>query len=270
MTRMASRKQKQRHNTGMSGIGARMTTTAARIGRALKRLMLVTLAMAGLVAVVVGLERINLNSRFPIRQVVLAPEASHVKPEMLQAALLEIEDRGFFTIDLEATMKAFTALPWVRSVSLRRVWPDELWVAVEEQQAMALYGDTGVLSPDGDIFYPVLPVTGTGLPRINGPEREAAELVAQLPRLKAALGPTGLNLARLDVSARGALNITLDNGLQLRLGNHDKHRRLQRFASLYGHILEQKDAPLDYVDLRYDTGLAVSWRTDPEQELAGQ
>ena len=52
----------------------------------------------------------------------------------------------------------------------------------------------------------------------------------------------------------------INNGIKLNLGRTEFINRLQRFVDLLPLILQQ-EKQVDYVDLRYDTGLAVGWKT---------
>jgi cell division protein FtsQ len=76
---------------------------------------------------------------------------------------------------------------------------------------------------------------------------------------------SGLKIDELLLSERFAWDLKLDNGIKLRLGRSEFIDRLQRFVDLYP-ILQTK--PVDYVDLRYDTGLAVGWKEPSENNKA--
>jgi cell division protein FtsQ len=63
----------------------------------------------------------------------------------------------------------------------------------------------------------------------------------------------------------------LDDGVTLNLGREERVERIQRFMDVYPMIKvqleakkiteKQKNQAVDYIDLRYDTGLAVGWKT---------
>jgi cell division protein FtsQ len=62
----------------------------------------------------------------------------------------------------------------------------------------------------------------------------------------------------LFLSERFAWNLRLANGIKLNLGRSEFIDRLQRFVDIFPLISAQNKS-VDYVDLRYDTGLAVGW-----------
>ena len=61
------------------------------------------------------------------------------------------------------------------------------------------------------------------------------------------------------LSERFSWRLWLNNGVKLNLGRKDIGIRVQRFIDLYPEIKNSSDKEVDSVDLRYDTGLAVSW-----------
>ena len=76
-----------------------------------------------------------------------------------------------------------------------------------------------------------------------------------------------LELTSLALSERFSWQLWLDNGIRLNLGRKEKAKRVQRFIDVYPRMEQRADAQIDVVDLRYDTGLAVSWKPVQEEQL---
>ena len=97
------------------------------------------------------------------------------------------------------------------------------------------------------------------LPQLIGPAGTEAQ-VAQLyletyPRLLA----VGMRLSQVELDARGAWQLTLANGVQVRLGRQDvagAPRTLHRVAS---PMVAARGGEVSYVDLRYSNGFSVGW-----------
>jgi cell division protein FtsQ len=68
-----------------------------------------------------------------------------------------------------------------------------------------------------------------------------------------------LTVKNLVLSERFAWQVQLNNGIKLNLGRQEFINRLQRFINLYP-LLQQDERDINYVDLRYDTGMAVGWQ----------
>jgi cell division protein FtsQ len=68
-----------------------------------------------------------------------------------------------------------------------------------------------------------------------------------------------LHAKRLRLRANQAWDLTLTNGLKLKLGKRDLELRLRRFCQAYPAVFADKHEQLSSVDLRYARGMAVQW-----------
>jgi len=98
-----------------------------------------------------------------------------------------------------------------------------------------------------------------------GPSMHAVdEVVHQYRRLSQLLALDGFYVTRLELSERFAVRLWLDNDIELRLGREARLERIQRFIELYPVIKRESEKQIAYVDLRYDTGVAVGWNEQNE------
>jgi cell division protein FtsQ len=164
-------------------------------------------------------------------------------------------------VDLHAVSLAVRQNPWVDRASVARSWPRALQVHVVEQTPVARWGEAGLLNARGEIFVRDSRHLPTELPEFAGPPGDEARMTARylaaLPRLAAA----GLRLSRLRLDERGAWEMELDNGVQLRLGRQQFDERFDRFIATAARIVATRAIEIRYVDLRYANGFAIGWRT---------
>ncbi len=66
------------------------------------------------------------------------------------------------------------------------------------------------------------------------------------------------DVQKVYLTERFAWRLELADGLSLQLGREDTLKRLQRFIELYP-TMQQHQAGMAEVDLRYDTGIAVRY-----------
>ena len=71
---------------------------------------------------------------FAMQELHVGGGAKHVTIDQVEAIVKRDMHGTFFTLDLPAVRASFEKLPWVRTVTLRRQWPDRLEVAVEEHR----------------------------------------------------------------------------------------------------------------------------------------
>ena len=210
-------------------------------------------AFAGALALSAGFNAAIRLPWFELREVVVSGELDHVTREQLQQAVRQLKG-NFFTLDLNQAMSGFEKLPWVRSVNLRRRWPDRLEVVLQEQVPLARWDGGGLVNTYGEVFPGE---TGLNLPLFSGPEGSAPDITRQYLLFSRDLAPINLRAVELQMSQRRAWQLWLDNGLLLVLGRERSEARLERFVAVYHDTIGQLPWQPSYVDLRYDNGFAL-------------
>jgi cell division protein FtsQ len=192
---------------------------------------------------------------FALREVWVLGNVQHVARGEIEA-LVKHEIRGnFFTLDLKAAKQAFQKLPWVRTASLSRAWPNTLVVRLEQQVPLAKWGKHALVNIQGERFAGYV---DTPLPEFIGPEGNEAEMAKQYRMFVRVLEPIALTPVAVRLSERGAWQLRLSNDLSLELGREDIESRLNRFVEVYPQFMAlTSDAP-QRLDLRYDNGFAVT------------
>jgi cell division protein FtsQ len=62
------------------------------------------------------------------------------------------------------------------------------------------------------------------------------------------------------VDARGAWEMTLANGIDIRLGRRDVGARIQLFLDVAANIISRRDSEIEFVDMRYSNGFTIGWK----------
>ena len=83
---------------------------------------------------------------FALRAVQLDAAPQRVERVQLEAAARDSLHGNFFTANLEQTRRSFEKLPWVRKVSVRRHFPWQLEVELEEHVALARWNGTALVN----------------------------------------------------------------------------------------------------------------------------
>lgn len=227
----------------------------------LRRYVVPGAAMATLVAGVgAGYHAWHDTTLLPVKTVRVSGRLEYIDAEQLRRAVAAATHGNLISVDVDAIRDAVKALPWVYSVSVHRVWPDTLALAVVEQQAVAAWSHGGYVNAAGEVFDAGLRHVSAALPVFDGPADTAAVMTRTYYDTGAALAGTGLHIARLGLSDRRAWRVTLDNGIELEVGRRDRLSRLSRFARVYRATLSTMAKDIRQVDLRYTNGFAVRWK----------
>lgn len=219
------------------------------------------LIWAGLIAAVLVLLWFALISMLdrPIQRAEISGKFTQVSRLQIEQVLEPFAHRGFISIDLDAVKRAVEQLRWIDYARVERAWPDGLRVMVTEQVAVARWGATGLLNTRGKLFLPDARDLPAELPLLEGPdgmEGEVANLYLEtFPRLLT----VGLRLSRVTLDERGAWNLSLSNGVEVRLGRQDISTRLERFITAASPVIATRAGEVRYIDMRYSNGFSIGW-----------
>ena len=205
----------------------------------------------------------------PIKQVRIEGEFRNLSTIALQDLVRNEVKGGFFNIDVAAVRRALLAEPWVRDVSVHRVWSDSLQVFVTEQVAMARWNDSGLLNKSGELFVPDKNTFPTDLPVLRGPDGTQEMMMNKYFDLYKKLEPLVLKITVLQLDDRRAWSFETENGLRVVLGRKDFEERVTRFVDLMPVSLDTKLNDVQMIDMRYPNGFAVRWR-QVDTEVQGE
>lgn len=203
------------------------------------------------------------EQQLPVQHILLAGERQFIDDALVEKAIRKSQPGSFFELDVARAHQVVEALPWVYRASLRKEWPNTLKIYVVEQVAVAHWNHDLLLNQYGGTFQAALPEVADNLPHLYGPGGSELTALEGYRAMQGLLAVSGLQISELLLSERYAWHIRLQNGVKLNLGRSEFITRLQRFIDLYPLLVKNKKA-VDYVDLRYDTGLAVGWKQKSE------
>lgn len=193
---------------------------------------------------------------FAIRSVQLESAPLYVDGAQVAEVVHDDLQGNFFTVDLERTRRIFEKLPWVRQAAVRRHFPWQMDVALEEHVALATWNGIDMVNMQGEVFAAEAQ-RPSGLPAFIGPEGSAAAVAQYYRRFGELLAPLGQEIAQVSLSPRGAWQLRLRSGTVLELGRDQMEARLARFVAAYPSTVARLRQPANYVDLRYRNGFAI-------------
>lgn len=248
------------------------------------------LLMAGSVIVLVALVMNWLANRpaFVVKRVIvdsMRGELKHISAPQIHAAIAEALNGTVLSTDLGQIHRALQSIPWIRTVTVRRIWPNRLLVRIQEQRAVATWPNGRLVNDMGELFAGLaadheddcilIPLAGPA-----GSERLVLERARQLASW---VGPTHRALQRLTLSEQYAWTAELSGGMVLELGRDTLatpvEERVRMFVKTQPWLAQKLGTPgeparVAKADLRYATGYAFLPATSsvelPKTALAGQ
>src|SRR5450830_819597 len=159
---------------------------------------------------------------FALRGIEVTGEVTHNNAVTLRANVAPRLSGTFLTMDLAAARLAFEAVPWVRQAVVRREFPNRLKVLLQEHQAVAYWGVEGesrMVNSFGEVFEAnVGEVDQEALPRLNGPDGQAAQVLAMYQALQPLFEPMDMTLEQIELTVHGGWRARLDTGAAIELG----------------------------------------------------
>jgi len=208
------------------------------------------------------------EQRLPVQEIVFSGRLTMLNADDLQNIIRQQSTGSFFALNVDHVHQLMEQQAWVFTASVRKRWPSKLYIHIIEQKAVAKWNDDLLLNRYGDTFEGsifgqsgdiVLQQTLLAkLPQLFGPEGSEKTALTGYTHMQTLLNASGQKITQLSLSERFAWEAKLDNEIMLKLGRQEYINRLQRYIDVYPLLAKEKKS-VSYVDLRYDTGLAVGW-----------
>ena len=206
----------------------------------------------------------------PIRQVVLQGDIPRSEQQLILAQLKNQDLGHFFSVNLNQVKDQVETNVWVDGAVVSRVWPDRLMVEVSPQVIVARWGDSQVLNHHWQVLDLDLSLIDNlqALPLLQGPAEQTQKMAVSFRSMSAVLAREELAISTLRMAKRGAVDLALDNDIEVLLGRDEGMQRLQRVVQIYDTDLAVLKQPIARIDGRYPHGVAVAMKTIDGAEKA--
>jgi cell division protein FtsQ len=217
-----------------------------------------------LILVLSGLLWARLNQ--PIAMVRVTGDLNAYERQAIREAVSPSLDQGLLRLHLDAVKADIHRLSWPRHVTVRRLWPAGLAIAVDRERAVARWGAGGYLSTRGGIMPGPAAELESGLPVLHCAAASPQDAMEVYRMLSDVLARAGLQVATLNESGLGewAVELSINGavGPRVILGRDELVDRMERFVVVYAQVMRDQLDAVRYADARYANGVAVRWN-DP-------
>jgi cell division protein FtsQ len=202
------------------------------------------------------------EKREPIKHVSVTGELTHVNQAELKRLVQPlVNGQNFFHAKLKQIAAEVQTIPWVAHAEVSRIWPDSIAIHVNAQQPVAVWNQIGLITDQGNIFYPSQSSFPVSAPNFYAPSnKQAAVVLKNYQTIKQMLNPLQLAPTTIRVDSDNSWEVTLSNNIKLQLGSKDILTKLQHFVKVYSKVFGKSSRKAQVVDLRYPNGMAVQWK----------
>ena len=268
---MPGKKHNNRKQQRKSGASAKTrhaapaaTVSTAGIWKTLLFMVFLGACAYGLVSTPNVVENIA-NHR--VEQVNIEGEINFISEQKVLGAVNSYISESLLLVDMDEIKIELEAMPWIRSVDIRREWPDTMVLSVVEEKAIARWGDTRLLNQDGAIFSPENIIGLESLAILSGPTGSERQVMEQYQLFSQLLYQRGLKIAELNLSERSAWKLTLANGVGVNVGKSEVMKRMKRLVEFAEPALIEQMPDIESIDLRYMSGIAVKTKENKVSEV---
>lgn len=231
-----------------------------------RRLIIVVEMLVLLVLVVAAVaywQNLRNNQHYHIDSIQMLGHQPEPVERALREKLAAYQSEGLFTADIKELSDDLATIPWVRSVTVMRSWPNALIVDVDTWEPVARWGENQWLDNTGQLFSLETALSSTvHLPQLNGPEEDAVQVYKMYQQVQKLFNQYGLQLAGINKLSSGSWQVDMQSGMKVKLKDGEVFEGLRGFVKIYDQIASQASL-VDYVDMRYPDGGAIRWQPDP-------
>jgi len=232
-----------------------------RIGRILAPLFAVAIVLATYQLSLTMLDR-------EISSIEISGPFQRVSALQIEAVISDEVDAGFVGSDIDRIQQQIIDLPWIDQARVARRWPSRILITVTEQVPAAVWGDSGLLNTRGELFITQSRHVPAELPRLSGPDASSTEVATRYLEVREQLIPIGLDVRRVHLDARGSWEMTLGNGIEVRLGRKAVVERTDLFLDVVADIITGRAMDIEYVDMRYGNGFTIGWKSGSQTPVS--
>ena len=204
----------------------------------------------------------GMKSAFLVRSVVITGNEHLTDEELKTMAGLESDD-NLLTVSGRRISSKMMESPWIRSVAVRKEFPDRLLIHISEAEPFALLDMKGklfivddrgtMLEELRDIAVPFLPVISSNPYQEKGAFQEAIILAKAIKNTGLLSGKDHIEIISHKPQE---MSVNID-GIVVKVGEGEYEDKLARLADIEEEI-KSRNIPVDYIDLRFANRVLVS------------
>lgn len=197
----------------------------------------------------------TIRSVFPIKHFVFSGN-KHLTDDELKILAGLYGGEGLITISSKEVSQRLLKSPWIKSVSLRKEFPETLSVVIEEAVPLALLDMNGhlfLIDDNGKLLEELKDEAVPFLPIITGDPFKEREGFSEALNLINVMKGKGLLLGKdhIEINAQRPQELAISiDGIIVKVGAGGYQEKLERLIELEDEI-KRRNTAVDYIDLRF-------------------
>ena len=195
---------------------------------------------------------------FPIKKVT-SSELINVNKDDISKAVKYLYSKSFFDIDLNYLKNKLEKIEWVRTINVRRSYPNEVIIDIEEHTPILIWNNKMYINKYGEKFK--VSKIDKNIPILISDESRINEVFSYFELFNDKLSSRKLDFKITEIVENEirSLTITLSSGINIQLGSKDINNKIPLFFEIYKSLNTRDLNKIRYIDMRYSNGFLVGW-----------
>ena len=198
---------------------------------------------------------------FQISDIRLGQKSLNVnEAEIFKIAEKYLKNKSFFNINLDYLKNSIEKVAWVKNAYIRRSYPNEVIIFIEEYTPVAVWNNDSYISENGYIFS--ANKIEKKLPKISSYSNRNIIIFEYFSLILDGIRKNKLNDKVLLIKENEirSLTVLLESNIAIKFGSKNIKERIGIFFKAYKTLKTSDLKKIRYIDMRYSNGFSIGWK----------
>ena len=199
---------------------------------------------------------------FPIKNISIESKMINVnKDDVFEKSKNYLNSKSFFNFKINILKKEIEEVPWVKSADIRRVYPGEIKIYIEEHIPIAIWNNESYMNNIGDIFF--IHDIKKNLPIISSNQSGNKIMFEYFSLLLKYISDENfdIKIKKIEENDIRSLSAYLSSGIIVKFGSKDIRGKILTFIKVYKTLNTSDLEKIRYIDMRYSNGFSIGWKS---------
>ena len=221
------------------------------------------LSIAILIGIYLNIKNIDdRNIYFPIKNISIESIIINInKDDVFEKSKNYLDSKSFFNFKINILKKEIEEVPWVKSADIRRVYPGEIKIYIEEHIPIAIWNNESYMNNIGDIFF--INNIKKNLPILISNQSGNKIMFEYFSLLLKYISDENfdIKIKKIEENDIRSLSAYLSSGIIVKFGSKDIRGKIRTFIKVYKTLNTSDLEKIRYIDMRYSNGFSIGWKS---------
>ena len=220
------------------------------------------LSIAILIGIYLNIKNIDdRNIYFPIKNISIESIIINInKDDVFEKSKNYLDSKSFFNFKINILKKEIEEVSWVKSADIRRVYPGEIKIYIEEHIPIAIWNNESYMNNIGDIFF--INNIKKNLPILISNQSGNKIMFEYFSLLLKYISDENfdIKIKKIEENDIRSLSAYLSSGIIVKFGSKDIRGKILTFIKVYKTLNTSDLEKIRYIDMRYSNGFSIGWK----------